>query len=126
MILFSKRRPSHKELKGKIEQAKEALSKDHIFFIKKEAIVAELLNFDILIDEFSPILLNLLNEIAPGDYTGHRPPQPSYEDEIKDFELFVFEWKSEKLNREICLKFTIKDDLLWLVNFHEKRKAPGE
>jgi hypothetical protein len=126
LILFFKRRPSHKELNKKIKQAKEVVSKRNINFIKKATIEAELLNFDILIDEFIPILLNLLNEITPDDYAGHRPPQKSYEDEIDNCDLFVFVWKSVKLKREIYLKFTIKDDLLWLINFHEERKILGE
>jgi hypothetical protein len=77
---------------------------------------------DLNLQNISSILIDLLEEITPNCYTGQYPPQRSYEDEIKESELFTFQWLSKKLGCRAYLKFTIKENRIWLVSLHEDRK----
>ena len=114
-------RPSNKELTGKIRQAKEALLEGRIALVEPDVIVTDALELGYLIENMVNILSDILNEVTPGDYAGTRPPQRSYEDNIRDCELFAFRWQSKLFGCETYLKFTLKDDTLWVVSLHEHR-----
>ncbi|MBW2038503.1 MAG: hypothetical protein JRI46_02750 [Deltaproteobacteria bacterium] len=117
------KRPSHKELNNKIRQAREAVLEDRIGIVDPVSIAADALELGHLIEDIENVLYEVLNEITPPDYAGQRPPQRSYEDKIKDCELFAFRWVSKRLGCEVYLKFTLKDDKMWLVSFHQHREG---
>jgi len=116
------KRPSHKEINRKIAQAKEALFSNQIFFVNAISLAADVLELDLTVKEVPEVLFRLLREITPKDYAGHYPPQRSYEDEILQCELFPFKWKSSRLGCVIYLKFTVKNNQLWIISLHEDRK----
>lgn len=120
------KRPSHKELTGKIRQARRAVSKGEINIVEPASISADALDLDYLVDDLPDVLSEILEEIKPDDYTGKKPPERSYEDKIKDTELFAFKWASKRFGCELYLKFTLKDGVLWLVSFHLHREIKGE
>jgi hypothetical protein len=115
-------RPSHKEISGKIKEAKEAAAKQRIFIVEPMSFAADALELDYPVESISKLILILLDEIKPGYYAGHRPPQRSYENCIKGADLFSFQWKSNVLNVEIYFKFALREDNLWLVSLHKSRK----
>lgn len=119
-------RPSHKEIYRKIKQAKEAVSENRISLINPISAAADALELGINIQELPNILIDLLREVTPNDYAGQYPPQRSYKDEIRDCELLTFQWLSEKLGCRVYLKFTIKENQLWLVSLHQVRKIGGK
>jgi hypothetical protein len=73
--------------------------------------------------EFYPIIQELLNLAAPENYAGARPPQQSYEAEIKGADLYAFVIESSQLNGiNIYFKFALYNDALVIVSLHEDRK----
>jgi hypothetical protein len=119
-------RPSFKELHGKIEQAKHAIEKNQIFTINTEVIAADAIELGYEVSKLNKILSRILKEIDPKDYAGNRPPQKSYENEIKGFELLAFRWISKTFGCESYLKFSIKKDSVYLVSLHQDRSNKGE
>ena len=73
-------------------------------------------------EEVWPLILELLEEIEIDDYAGSHPPQRSYEPNIADCELFAFSWMSKKLQKEMYLKFALKDADFYYVSLHKSRK----
>ena len=116
-------RPSQKELNRKINEATEAVSKNKISILNPVSLAVDALELGLDLRSISNTLTGLLEEITPGHYVGLYPPQRSYEDEIKDCELFAFRWLSKRLGCRTYLKFAIKDNRMWLVSFHEDRKG---
>lgn len=88
-------RPSFKELSRKIEQAKGAVERNQIFTIDPEVIAADAIELGYEVSQLNKILSRILKEIAPKDYAGTRPPQESYKNTIRGFELFAFRWGSD-------------------------------
>jgi hypothetical protein len=119
-------RPSPKEINSKIKQAKKALLENRISIINPMNAGADALELGINIQRIANILIDLLKEITPNDYAGQYPPQRSYESGIKDCELLAFQWLSKKLGCRVYLKFTIKENQLWLVSLHQARKIREE
>ena len=120
------KRPSHKELTKKIREAKEAVSERRIEIVEPIAVTSDALELGYLIEELPNILSEVLDEVTPYHYAGTRPPQHSYEEKIKDCELFAFRWESKHFGCDVYLKFTLKDDLMWLVSLHVHREGGGE
>ena len=116
-------RPSHKEINRKIKEAKEAVSENRISILNPVILAVDALELGLDLRSISNTLTERLGEITPDRYAGLYPPQRSYEDEIKDCELFAFRWLSKRLGCRTYLKFTIKDNWMWLVSFHEDRKG---
>jgi hypothetical protein len=76
-------RPSHKELYGKIREAKKAVSEGKVLIVEQEVVAADALELEYLVEiELLGVLQELLEETSPGHYAGTRPPQRSYEREI--------------------------------------------
>jgi hypothetical protein len=80
-------RPSYRELNGKLEEARQAASAKRVRFVDPDAIYADLLDLDFLMDALEKALPKILLEITPKGYRGQRPPQRSYEKSILDSEL---------------------------------------
>ncbi|MBW1715842.1 MAG: hypothetical protein JRJ77_08470 [Deltaproteobacteria bacterium] len=118
-------RPSYKELYNKIKRAKEAVLGNRIAFVDPSVIAADVLEIGCLVEDILDVLTDILNEISPANYAGTSPPQRSYEADIEGCELFSFKWESTRLGCEIYLKFAFKDDLMWLVSFHQHRETKG-
>jgi len=116
------KRPSHRELLGKLRTAKEAASEKRIRFVEPDSILSDLLALDFLVEDLTERLPEILSEIQPGDYQGQRPPARSYERSILDCELFAFRWSSKVFGCLMYLKFAIQRDYLWIVSLHEHRQ----
>jgi len=115
------RRPSVKEIWAKIRAAKQACREGKISFVDDVVIASDLLELDLLIDEFLDKLPSLLDELKPENYVGSRPPQRSYKPAIKDCELFAFGWYSRAVGCRVYFKFCIKGSALYVVSFHKDR-----
>lgn len=72
--------------------------------------------------ELHNVLMTILDETSPAHYAGGRPPQRSYEQKIKDLELFAFEVESKRFQCRIYLKFALAGNVLWLVSLHQSRQ----
>jgi hypothetical protein len=120
---MTKKRPSHKELYNKIHQAKEAIAKESLFIIVPHVIAADALNLGYLFEEeINEVLLEILGELKADYYVGSRPPQRSYESQIKESELFAFSWTSRRFGCDTYFKFAFKEGRLWIVSLHEHRE----
>ena len=116
------KRPSVKELKGKLAEARDLLSKKEGLFANPGNVVGELNDLDIGDSkEVWDLIKSLLVEIESEDYTGSRPPQKSYEKSIEGKELFAFSWQSKFLNKKMYLKFALKGNRFVYVSLHEDR-----
>ena len=118
MILYYMRRPSHKELRKKLKEALSALQNNRFYFVNPEVIAADALEMAISVEEMSDILIDILKELTPDDYAGQKPPQRSYEHEIKGCDLFPFKYESTQLGCRIYLKIALHEGSMWLVSFH--------
>ena len=117
------KRPSHREINGKLKQAREAASEKQIAFVEPSVIYSDLLDLNFLVTEMTARLPDILSEIRPGDYQGERPPAKSYKRSILDCELFAFRWPSKIFGCRMYLKFAIKGGCLWIVSFHRHRAS---
>lgn len=90
--------------------------------VNSAAILADLLDLDLLVDDLPALLPCLLDELNPALYRGARPPQRSYEDLIEGSELYAFSWQSQAFGCDMYFKFTLKNDCLWIVSLHQDRK----
>ena len=118
------KRPTYSEIQGKIRQAGEAIAR-HDFRVLKPSIVAlDAFELGIQIEEIDSVLIELLDEIKPGNYAGTYPSQRSCEDEISHRELFTFRWLSKRLGCMTYLKFAFEGSHLWLVSLHSDRVDP--
>ena len=117
------KRPSHREINGKLKQAREAASEKQIAFVGPGVILSDLLELNFLVAEVSDRLPEILSEIRPGDYQERRPPAKSYERSILDCELFAFRWSSKVFGCQMYLKFAIKGGYLWIVSLHRHRTS---
>lgn len=114
-------RPSHKELTGKLKDAREAVSKGHIETINQTVIAKDAHELGYLIEELPEVLTELLEGLTPEHYSGQRPPDRSYTKQIQGLDMFVFITYSELLQNSVYLKFAIKDGRFWLVSLHRNR-----
>ena len=115
-------RPSHREINGKIKQAKKAVLENNFFILNPVIIAADAVELGVNLENISHILIDLLEEITPNDYVGQYPAQRSYEPDIESYELLAFRWSSKKLGCRVYLKFTMKGKRMWLVSLHEDRR----
>ncbi|MDY6839365.1 MAG: hypothetical protein SWH78_15475 [Thermodesulfobacteriota bacterium] len=117
------KRPSHKELSKKIREAKQAVGTGRIAILNQSVIACDALKLGYLIEEdLVSVLSSLLDEISPENYVGKRPPEKSYEEEIKDLYLYAFKIKSSWFRCRVYLKFTLTGGNLWLVSLHQDRE----
>ena len=115
-------RPSHKELFGKLRLAREAVRNGRIALLNQLALAADAIELDYSIElELEALLFELLEAAAPDYYTGSRPPQRSYEQDIQGLELFAFVVESQRFKCRIYFKFALQDEMFWLVSLHQDR-----
>jgi len=115
-------RPSDKEIIKRIKEAQEAAAKGRIAILNQEAIASDALELGYLVKgELESVLSELLGLISAVHYVGTRPPQRSYEQTIRDLELFAFEVTSSRFKCPIYFKFTLSAGILWLVSLHKSR-----
>jgi len=113
------KRPSSKELFGKIREAKNAVESETVFLLDPDVIVEDAieLGYDIG-DELFVILSELLDETSVNQYAGSRPPQKSYKQDIQGLELFAFVVDCCRFKCRIYYKFAFKEGVFWLVSLH--------
>ena len=117
-------RPSHKELSKKLRQAIELVTERRVSILEPNAILADSLELGYSFKlDFYPIIEELLDLATPADYVGARPPQQSYEAEIKGADLYAFVVESSQLTGiNVYFKFALYNDALVIVSLHEDRK----
>ncbi len=71
--------------------------------------------------ELLKVLKALLEKTTPSDYTGGRPPQRSYEQDIAGLDLFAFTVDIDRFSAPVYFKFTLFENVLWLVSLHKNR-----
>ena len=115
-------RPSHKELQGKLREARTAVGRGTVFLIDQETIAEDAieLGYDIGTELFE-VLTDLLEAVPVGAYAGSRPPQKSYKDDIHGLDLFPFVLQSSRFGCRVYLKFALANASLWLVSLHKDR-----
>jgi glycine/D-amino acid oxidase-like deaminating enzyme len=109
------KRPTPKELNGKVSNALAALAAGRKNFgtLKHWASDREELGLDsaAALWELLPKLLEEIKRAKPEEcYAGQHPPQRSYECEsaIKDQELWAYAWDSACLGKRMYLKFVLR------------------
>jgi len=116
------KRPSDREIINKLKKAegliKAGCSSRRV--LKPIPFQNQLRSLDLTAEEMWDVILEIIPEITPvKHYEGGRPPQKSYEEEIKDIELWAYAWTSAKFKEvKMYLKFAIQDDVVWIVSFH--------
>jgi hypothetical protein len=117
------KRPTPKELSNKLKQACAFVQKGQVNIINQTALATDAFELDYSIKlELLEVLNELLEETKPTDYSGHRPPKRSYEDEISGLDLFAFVVEINRFEEIAYYKFSISQDALWLVSLHVDRK----
>jgi len=119
------KRPSHREISGKLLSARAAILKSAVRLVNPKVMREDLLDMGFLLDELPELLLSILDELNPERYRGTRPPQKSYEDTIRGCELYAFSWVSSALGCDAYFKFAMHGELLWIVSLHRDRKPEG-
>lgn len=116
------KRPTGRELTKKIKEAKEILRTRNGLFANPAKVVGELDQLGIIdAREVWVLIRELLEEIKPGDYAGGFPPAKSYEKAIENQELLAFAWFSERLGKQMYLKFVLMKGEYYYVSLHISR-----
>jgi hypothetical protein len=116
-------RPTHKELSGKIRQARDFVASGHVAVLNDIACACDALDLGYDIEsELQDVLRELLTETGPEQYGGSRPPMRSYEEEIAGLDLFPFVIQSRRFGCAVYLKFALAEDVFWLVSLHKDRE----
>lgn len=116
------KRPSHREITGKLVEAKTRATAKTMAFVNAKATREDLLDLDILMEDMPELLPRILEELEPRFYQGSRPPQKSYENLIRGCELYAFSWESRTFGCAMYFKFALKGDVLWIVSLHRDKK----
>ncbi len=115
-------RPSHKELTRKLYAASQAVRKGRVALLNQLSLAADAIELGYSIEiELEAVLIEMLDETNPVHYTGSRPPQKSYEQDIRDLELFAFTVESSRFNCRVYFKFALAEKMFWLVSLHPDR-----
>ena len=128
-------RPGWQELCGKVDAASAALQAGNKMIGVPEHLAGDLENVGIESQtEFWAVLPELLQELKRAGpahcYRGSRPsPEPAGEPLVKGLKLWPFVWVSQKLGREVYLKFCLKESKSGITHYlhvrlHENRRAP--
>jgi hypothetical protein len=117
-------RPTYSEIQSKIKQAGAAVARNDLRILKPSIVALDAFELGIQIEDLDSVLMELLEEIKPGNYAGTYPPQRSYADEISQRDLFAFRWMSKRLGCMTYIKFAFEGSHLWLVSLHSNRVDP--
>jgi len=115
-------RPSHKELFGKLRDAKRAVRNADVLLVDPDVIAEDAieLGYDIG-TELLEVLVEFLEQASVSHYAGFHPPQRSYKREIEGLELFPFVFDSLRFRCRVYVKFALSRGSLWLVSLHADR-----
>lgn len=115
-------RPSHKELFGKLRSARQAIEAGRVALLNQLAVAMDAIDLDYSIEtDLNAVLIELLEATTAADYAGARPPQRSYEQDIKGLELFAFVVESKRFKCRVYYKFALAQGVFWLVSLHQDR-----
>jgi len=122
-------RPSNHEICKKIADALVAIRGGKFSQVVTKHIYADLADMELdSATEIPGLLIELLEEIqtiGPIEcYAGGKPPQWSYEPELHNLELWAYSWHSERLGRQMYLKFVLKKEWYIYVDCH-RGDPPG-
>jgi hypothetical protein len=121
-------RPSHREITGKLRQARELLASPSDGYIAAD--LAKLAsNFYVLglfsKEEQDEALRAAFSEVTAKHYSGKRPPERAFECAVRDEEIFTFIWQSLFFKKKMYLKFCFHDssefegEQLFIFSLHE-------
>ena len=121
-------RPSHKELKRKIETARRLLALGRWGAAENEKLWANFAELDLtLAEEQECALRAAFAELRPEFYYGTRPPTRSYEPAARDAEMFAFVWQSKHFGKAMYCKWAIvgsrRTARLVLFSLHPSRRG---
>jgi len=124
------KRPSHKELKRKIETARRLLAAGRWAAAASEKLWANFAELNLFLPaEQRSALRAALAELEPEFYCGTRPPTRSYEPAAKDAEMFAFVWQSRHFGKAMYCKWAIGGSgtsaRLILFSLHPSRRQGG-
>ncbi len=115
-------RPSYKELYGKLYSAKQMVKEGSFKLLDQVALAADAIELGYVIEsELGDVLTELLGTTTPNHYTGSRPPQRSYEQDIQGLELFAFVVDCDRFKCRVYFKFALENEIFWLVSLHQNR-----
>ena len=114
-------RPTYHELDKKLVEARQAVAENRIRTLSPGVLAADAIELNYLMEELNHVLGGILEEASPENYAGTHPPQRSYEDKIKDRELFAFQLNSHYFDKAVYLKFVLIDGYVWIVSLHDSR-----
>lgn len=118
------KRPSDRELTKRLSEAKEFLKNRYGLFANPSKALGELSDLDIGdANDVWQLIRELLDEISPKDYRGTRPPQKSYEKAIIGLELLAFSWWSPKFDKQMYIKFVLKNERYYYISLHQSRST---
>ena len=113
------KRPSHRELSGKLQAALQLVHTNRIILVEPTVIVADAMGLGYSVrDELQAVLIDLLNATSPDHYAGGHPPEQSYETRIRNLELWAFSVESPRFACRIYYKFSLRGELFYLVSLH--------
>ncbi len=119
-------RPSNREIDKRLNEAKEALKEKHGVFANPNKAVGELMNLEINdSSEVWGLIGHLLTEIEITNYDGGYPPKKNSEPLATNCELWAFSWESKLLNKEMYLKFALKNGVFYYISLHETKYPKG-
>lgn len=116
-------RPHNHEICKKIADALAALRAGKFTPTLTKHIVGDLEELELeSATDLPQLLIELVEEIQNtgpiGCYAGTRPPQRSYEPEIRNLELWAYAWHSQRYQRPMYLKFALKNQCYIYVDCH--------
>lgn len=114
-------RPSHKELSHKLAAARQCVGNNRLLLLEPTVTVADAIELNYAIAELQDVLLALLDCTGPEHYSGHHPPERSYETRIKDLDLWAFTVSCSRFESSVYYKFALVDGWLYLVSLHRSR-----
>lgn len=110
-----------------MRSAKQAVRDGKVALLNQPALLSDAIELGYVLEtELVTVLSALLDETTPGDYTGRRPPDRSYEEDIQGLELFAFTVESSRFKCRVYYKFALAQEIMWLVSLHPDRPPKGE
>ena len=121
------KRPSHKELTGKLKAARRLLGARRWAAAAEDKLWADFHEMDLVLKEDQEYALAAaLREMQPEDYCGSQPPERSYEPAAKGSEMFAFSWVSHYFGKPMYFKYSIVESgsaqQLFVYSFHTHRR----
>jgi hypothetical protein len=124
-------RPSDRELTHKVDEALEAILAGRRQIGLTKHLLSDCVALGLASEaELWQVLPELFREIKAADpiscYAGQHPPSRSYDDEMRDMELWPFHWLSQSQGKMMFIKFALKRNRAqeWVyvhVDVHEDR-----